>query len=83
MVRAAVVARRRDYAEANGLRFVEQLPGLGGRWNFGPFAPGFRVVPFGDADHSFHVPAKSGQTDAEVFERLLDATANWIGGHLP
>ena len=33
---------------------------------------------FADADHSFHVPAKSGRKDAEVFAELLDATAAWI-----
>ena len=33
---------------------------------------------FADADHSFHVPAKSGRKDAEVFAELLDVTAAWI-----
>jgi len=33
---------------------------------------------FDDADHSFHVPAKSGRTDAEVMSDLLDALAAWI-----
>jgi uncharacterized protein len=31
-----------------------------------------------DADHSFHVPARSGRTDAEVRAKLLDALAAWI-----
>jgi len=31
-----------------------------------------------DADHSFHVPAKSGRTDAEVMTELLDILARWI-----
>ena len=35
---------------------------------------------FDDADHSFHVPAKSGRTDAEVMTELLDAIAAWIEG---
>lgn len=30
------------------------------------------------ADHSFHVPAKSGRKDAEVLAALLDAVAGWI-----
>ncbi|NIX77674.1 alpha/beta family hydrolase [Microvirga terricola] len=30
------------------------------------------------ADHSFHVPAKTGRKDAEVMEELLAATAVWI-----
>jgi len=31
------------------------------------------------ADHSFHVPARSGRTDAEVMSAMLDALAAWIG----
>ena len=31
-----------------------------------------------DADHSFHVPARSGRKDAEVLSELLDALAQWI-----
>ncbi|MEO5692660.1 MAG: alpha/beta family hydrolase [Usitatibacter sp.] len=30
------------------------------------------------ADHSFHVPARSGRKDAEVRGELLDALARWI-----
>ena len=30
-----------------------------------------------DADHSFHVPAKSGGTDVELLEELLNAFALW------
>jgi uncharacterized protein len=33
---------------------------------------------FENADHSFHVPAKSGRTDAEVMTELLDTLAGWI-----
>ena len=33
---------------------------------------------FQDADHSFHVPAKSGRTDAEVRAAMLDAFAAWV-----
>jgi uncharacterized protein len=33
---------------------------------------------FADADHSFHVPARSGRKDADVLSNLLDAMANWI-----
>ena len=37
---------------------------------------------FDDADHSFHVPAKSGRTDAEVMSAMLDAFAEWVDrGH--
>jgi predicted alpha/beta-hydrolase family hydrolase len=31
-----------------------------------------------DADHSFHVPAKTGRKDAEVLADLLDTAASWI-----
>ena len=35
---------------------------------------------FEHADHSFHVPAKSGRTDAEVMSEMLDAFAEWADG---
>jgi hypothetical protein len=31
-----------------------------------------------DADHSFHVPARTGRKDAEVRAEALDALAAWI-----
>jgi hypothetical protein len=31
-----------------------------------------------DADHSFHVPARTGRKDAEVRAEMLDALAPWI-----
>jgi uncharacterized protein len=34
---------------------------------------------FADADHSFHVPARSGRKDAQVLGEVLDALAFWIG----
>jgi len=36
------------------------------------------LKPFQDADHSFHVPARTGRKDAEVRAELLDALAAWI-----
>ena len=33
---------------------------------------------FPDADHSFHVPARSGRRDADVLAELLDRTGEWI-----
>jgi predicted alpha/beta-hydrolase family hydrolase len=33
---------------------------------------------FDDADHSFHVPARTGRKDAEVRSEMLDALAEWI-----
>jgi predicted alpha/beta-hydrolase family hydrolase len=32
---------------------------------------------FPDADHSFHVPARSGRKDADVMAELLDELASW------
>ena len=33
---------------------------------------------FQDANHSFHVPARTGRKDSEVMTELLDALATWI-----
>jgi predicted alpha/beta-hydrolase family hydrolase len=33
--------------------------------------------PIEHADHSFHVPARSGTTDRRVLDTLLDALAVW------
>ena len=33
---------------------------------------------FRDADHSFHVPARSGRTDVEVRSDLTRTLATWI-----
>jgi predicted alpha/beta-hydrolase family hydrolase len=32
---------------------------------------------FEHADHSFHVPARSGRTDAQIMSKMLDAFADW------
>jgi uncharacterized protein len=34
---------------------------------------------FQEADHSFHVPARSGRKDSEVRVELLDTLADWLG----
>jgi predicted alpha/beta-hydrolase family hydrolase len=31
-----------------------------------------------DADHSFHVPARTGRKDADIREAMLDAFAGWV-----
>ena len=49
------------------------LEGLVGR--LGPLAT-LKLVD--DADHSFHVPAKSGRTDADVLAEFLDAAVEWL-----
>ncbi len=36
------------------------------------------MISLQGADHSFHVPASSGRTDAEVLEEALDGVAAWI-----
>ena len=33
---------------------------------------------FDQADHSFHVPAKSGRKDADVLKEILDEFARWV-----
>jgi uncharacterized protein len=37
---------------------------------------------FEDADHAFHVRARSGRTDALTLEAMLDSMANWMRGEL-
>ncbi|HEY8010716.1 MAG TPA: alpha/beta family hydrolase [Rudaea sp.] len=34
---------------------------------------------YADADHSFHVPKRSGRTDAQVIVSLAGALAGWLG----
>jgi predicted alpha/beta-hydrolase family hydrolase len=34
-----------------------------------------------DADHSFHVPAKSGRKDADVLAEILDGASVWMKAH--
>ena len=31
-----------------------------------------------DADHSFHVPSRSGRTDEDVLDQMLNALAKWL-----
>ena len=45
-------------------------------------APRTTLRLFEQADHSFHVPARSAKKDADVFAELLDALVDWIGGQL-
>ena len=44
--------------------------------SLGPLATLHRVEA---ADHSFHVPARSGRNDREVMNEILDAFAGWLG----
>jgi len=37
---------------------------------------------FDDADHSFHVPARTGRKDSEIRTELADAIADWIDARL-
>ena len=50
-------------------RLAQVIAGLGERAT---------LVQADEADHSFHVPARSGQTDANVLRELLDCTARWM-----
>jgi predicted alpha/beta-hydrolase family hydrolase len=52
------------------LPLIERLTGA-----LGPMAT---LKLFEHADHSFHVPVKSGRTDAEILHELLDDLAAWI-----
>jgi hypothetical protein len=36
------------------------------------------LAMFDDADHAFHVRARSGSNDAEVLERLCDTVVAWM-----
>ena len=40
------------------------------------------LAPLDGADHSFHVPARSGRSDAQILDEALDAMAAWVGGVL-
>ena len=37
------------------------------------------LVQFADADHSFHVPSRSGRTDGEIRNEMVKATSTWMG----
>jgi hypothetical protein len=59
---------RDDFAD---LRLLEPLIGrLGARAT---------LVLFPAADHSFHVPVRSGRSDRDTLAEVTDALANWIG----
>jgi predicted alpha/beta-hydrolase family hydrolase len=38
---------------------------------------GASLKTLGDADHSFHVPARSGRTDRQITDEALDALVDW------
>jgi predicted alpha/beta-hydrolase family hydrolase len=39
------------------------------------------LTTFSDADHSFHVPARTGRTDAQVLANVCDAITAWMATH--
>jgi uncharacterized protein len=39
------------------------------------------LTTFPDADHSFHVPARTGRTNAQVLATVCDAMAAWMAAH--
>jgi predicted alpha/beta-hydrolase family hydrolase len=45
--------------------------------------PAADLVLFDDADHSFHVPARSRRKDADVLALLTDAISGWIAAKIP
>ena len=40
------------------------------------------LVVVNEADHAFHVPKRSGRSDAAVLAAMLDATGAWIAAVL-
>ena len=38
---------------------------------------------FQDADHSFHVPARTGRKDSDIRAEMADALADWMGKAIP
>ena len=38
--------------------------------------------PVAEADHSFHVPARSGRNDHEAMSEVVDALSAWIGARI-
>jgi hypothetical protein len=36
------------------------------------------LTMFADADHSFHVPARTGRTNGQVLAEVCDAIAAWM-----
>jgi alpha-beta hydrolase superfamily lysophospholipase len=40
--------------------------------------PRAELALYEGADHSFHVPAKTGRKDADVLADILDRAAGWI-----
>lgn len=41
-------------------------------------APRAKLALFENADHSFHVPAKTGKSDAQLLGEILDVAAAWM-----
>jgi predicted alpha/beta-hydrolase family hydrolase len=41
-------------------------------------SPRATLKVFEDADHSFHVPARTGRKDAEIRSEMLDAVSGWL-----
>jgi predicted alpha/beta-hydrolase family hydrolase len=56
-------------AMADAQELVRLLEGLGDRAT---------LKMLMDADHSFHVPARSGKTDREIMDEALDAVVQWV-----
>ena len=42
--------------------------------------PRATLCRYADADHAFHVPAKSGRKDADVRAEVADALTAWMAG---
>ena len=40
--------------------------------------PRANLIKIDDSDHAFHVPKRSGRTDAEVLAAMLDKLVRWV-----
>jgi hypothetical protein len=36
------------------------------------------LATIADADHAFHVPARTGRTDAQILAEICDTIATWM-----
>ena len=60
-----------------GTRDALAEPGLITQMTAG-LGPVATLSSIADADHSFHLPATSGRTDAQVLDVMLDQTVGWM-----
>ena len=72
---SAIIVVMRSFALFGGMFFLPFL--LQGQLGYTPMQSGLLLLP--NADHSFHVPARSGFTDSQINDDMINALAGWIG----